>query len=288
MKAIMDNNLIIVLLFLLILNPVYAINWDPNIYLIHNFDYVYTNENTYISSFPRQFQLYSYLTFIHPTEIKSDTIEYNIITMQFDLGIVLSQFMSMSLTVPIIYDDSMKELFPDLDVSEIGITNPWMKGRFIFRMGNYLSGGIRAGVRLPVGTERYTIKPLSIDLSYLTNIGYEIPFNTQIQIGYRYEGRHKDIKAPSFIYLTIKEIIPIGQRIEPFGGFGITFPLNKYYDGLNKYEAKRCIWFDCGVSYTLTKTSKITGFVSYGFEKELTFTDKILIISTGFLFDIPY
>jgi len=288
MKTVINANLFIIFLSILLIIPVYAINWDPNIYLLHSFDYIYTHEHTYINQYPREFQIDSHLTFIHPTQLQSSTTKYNIITTQIDLGIVFSQSISLSFTLPIIYDDSMKDIFKNLEFSEIGITNPWLKGKFLFSLGNYLKGGIRGGLRLPIGTERYEVKPISTDLCYLTQFGYEIPLNTQVQIGYRYEGTNKNIRAPSFAYLIIKEIIPIGQRVEPSVGFGITFPLNKYHDGFYVYEANRYIWFESGVNYILTKTIKINGLINYGVAKNTKNTDKILVLSIGLLCDLPY
>jgi len=182
----------------------------------------------------------------------------------------------------------MKYIFPDLQFSKIGITSPWVGGKYLFGLGNYLKTGLRGGVRLPIGTERYAIKPISFDICCLTQFGYEIPLNTQGQIGYRYEGAYKSVKAPSFIYLTVKEIIPVKQRIEPFGGFGITFPLSKYHDGFNIYEANRYIWFEGGANYILTKLVKITGLINYGLEKNSTSSNKILVLSFGFLCEMPY
>jgi len=89
MKTKINIKLLIILSILLI-GPVYSVTWDPNIYLIHNFDYIYSCEHTYINSFPKEFQIDTHLTFIHPTQVPSNAIKYNIITTQLNLGIVLS------------------------------------------------------------------------------------------------------------------------------------------------------------------------------------------------------
>ncbi|RLC39442.1 MAG: hypothetical protein DRH49_08055 [Candidatus Coatesbacteria bacterium] len=244
------------------------INWDPNIYLTHNFDYLYTFDRTDYYPQEKLINANINLAVIHTIKLEEGANHYNILTLPVEIGMPLTHSFYISGILPIIYDDIIKDIFPYQGYSSLGLTSPWLKFKLLFGLGNNFSGGLRCGFRIPIGTERYKIYPIAYDICYLTHIGYDLPAQTSIQFGLRYESKYKNIQAPSFLYVIIREVIPTGQRFKPFGCFGLTYPINRFKSGIDEMEALKDIWLGGGFYFVVTENTLLQSQFNYRLSEE--------------------
>jgi hypothetical protein len=150
----------------------------------------------------------------------------NIIYFPVEAGYAINEMWGISFILPLRYSG-------DLADSNFGLQDPWIKAKFLPKVGPNISIGPRIGIRLPFGSENHAIKRFALDVGGLLKIGYKTKFHLNAQTGIRLPfskteevgGVDVTAKEQTDLYFIAEPGYLVGPKIDILGVFGMRFPI---------------------------------------------------------------
>lgn len=232
-------------------------------------DYLWTYEWTGQNFWEKSIIANGHFTFYRES-VEENADSVNDILFPVEAGFAFDKLWSVSAVIPI---QKLGGIPEDSEISSFGISNIWMKGKFIPMLGPNISLGPRIGIRLPVGSEGHKVDALAIDAAGLIRVGYveDFPMVISAQVGlrlpfeYEKELGEKTIKfkEPTVFYFVGEPGFKVNWRMTVYGVIGMALPVTKEKEGEKEIDAKKAIWFGAKDTMKLSPSLTLDGTFQY-------------------------
>ncbi|RLC42460.1 MAG: hypothetical protein DRH49_03800 [Candidatus Coatesbacteria bacterium] len=231
-------------------------------------DYLWTYEWTGQNFWEKSIIANGHFTFYRES-VEEDADSVNDILFPVEAGFAFDKLWSVSAVIPI---QKLGGIPEDSEISSFGISNIWMKGKFIPMLGPNISLGPRIGIRLPVGTEGHKVDALAVDAAGLIRLGYveDFPMVISAQAGLRYELEKDNNKLPSYFYVLAEPGYKVNWRLTTYGVVGFAFPITKGKtaapetpDGYIEYDGDNHMWFGGKATMKISPSVTADGTFQY-------------------------
>jgi hypothetical protein len=211
-------------------------------------DYLYTYEWTGQNFFEKSLVLNGHFTYMKPGT--------NIL-FPVEVGFAIDKLWSASVVIPI------EKL--DIPDNAFGISNIWVKGKFIPMLGPNISIGPRFAFRLPVGSNGHKWDAFGMDFAGLIRMGYveDFPLVISAQTGLRLELEKDNNKLPSYFYFICEPGFKINWRLTTYGVLGFAIPVTKAKVAGVEQDGAKDMWFGGKMTMKLSPSLTADGMFQY-------------------------